>query len=77
MPKRIQLEFTLPSGRESAQSRRVFRVRGRLLRAEVSRRCAENIEMAVKFERLSVEDGRALSAFVEYWSGVAPAKAAA
>lgn len=77
MPERLQLEFTLPSGKAATSAPRLFRVRGHLLRVEVSRRCAENIEMAVKFERLSVEDGRELSAFVEYWSALSPAKAAA
>ncbi len=73
--KFLLLKFTLPaiSDAEGDGQARAFCVQGRILRCTDSKRRAGRVEMAVKFERLSAEDGRALSAFLEWSGGAAPA----
>jgi hypothetical protein len=66
IPERLALRFTLPlrSGEPSTSSRRVLEVEGRVLRCTAYGRRGDHIELAIKFQRLSVEDGMALSAFL-------------
>jgi hypothetical protein len=66
VPERLALRFTLPKGRETrtVSSRREFDVLGIVLRQSASGNRDGSLELAIKFQRLSIEDGLALSAFL-------------
>ncbi|HZO88922.1 MAG TPA: PilZ domain-containing protein [Chthonomonadaceae bacterium] len=65
-PERLLLRFTLPMrGDGRAQPGRSLSVQGRVLRCAPAPRRPESVEIAVKFEHLSVEEGLTLSAFLE------------
>jgi hypothetical protein len=66
LPERLALRFSLPprSEKKTLAARREFDVLGRVLRCEPTGQRGDAVELAIKFHRLSVEDGLALSAFL-------------
>jgi hypothetical protein len=66
LPERLTLRFTLPSraGESSKSPRRTLEVQGHVLRCKAYGRRGDHIELAITFQRLSVEDGMALSSFL-------------
>lgn len=67
IPERLHLQFCLPTrpDTETDKPARLFRLMGRVVRAERCGRFRESIDMAIRFERLSVADGLAIAAFIE------------
>ena len=64
LPEHFLLRFALPLPSGGDDGSRVFCLQGRLLRARPIGRQAMDIEIAVKFEKLSPEEGLALSALL-------------
>jgi len=64
LPERFLLRFALPLASGSDGRPRTFCLQGRLLRARPIGRQAIGVEIAVKFEKLSPEEGLALSALL-------------
>lgn len=62
-PQRVLLHFVLPTSTEAeATPQTIFCLQGRVLRRKTLGRQAGSIEMAIKFENLSVQDSQALLA---------------
>lgn len=64
LPERVLLRFALPLPTDSDGPARAFCLQGRLLRARPIGRQSIGVEIAVKFEKLSPEEGLALSALL-------------
>ena len=62
--ERLELEFTPSFGAVVSESAS-FRLTGRTLRSEPYGRHSDQLEVALKFESLSVEDGMALASFLK------------
>lgn len=66
VPDKLVVRFSLPLSAEefNRPPRREFQIQGRVLRCTAYGRHGDHVEMAVSFQRLSVEDSLALSAFL-------------
>lgn len=67
-PKHLEVRFALPPVAETDPAAETashhFRLLGRVLRTEPSEKSEHSLEIAIKFERLSVEDGLALTDYL-------------
>src|SRR5262249_1226686 len=66
LPEHLLLEFCLPSREndDSVSPSRAFCLAGRVVRMEKYGRFRDGLDMAIRFERLSAEDGLAIASFL-------------
>ncbi len=67
-PKRLELQFRLPELRDGLgceqTANRSYRLTGQILRVTPARRHKGSVEIAVKFDLMTIEDGLSLTAFL-------------